>query len=41
MTNDSIFYVGSNTRIKYLYEIVLSNMERMQRLLKKIEKTTN
>jgi hypothetical protein len=34
MTSDAIFYVGSNSRIKYLYEAVLPNMERMQEVLK-------
>jgi hypothetical protein len=34
MTSDAIFYVGANSRIKYLYEAVLPNMERMQEVLK-------
>jgi len=35
MTSDAVFYVGSNSRIKYLYETVLPDMEEMQQLLAK------
>ena len=34
MTSDAIYFVGSNARIKYLYEAVLPDMESMQQLLK-------
>ncbi len=33
MTSDAIFYVGSNSRIKYLYESVLPEMGKMKQLL--------
>lgn len=35
MTSDAIFYVGSNSRIKYLYESVLPEMEQMKQLLER------
>jgi len=34
MTSDAIFYVGANSRIKYLYETILPNMIDMQQRLK-------
>ena len=33
MTSDAIFYVGSNSRIKYLYESILPEMQKMKQLL--------
>jgi hypothetical protein len=34
MTSDAVFFIGANSRVKYLYETVLPDIEKMIELLK-------
>ena len=42
LTSDAVFYIGANTRVKYLYETVLPDIEKMIELLEtKCSKTND